>query len=318
MTRLTYSEFLETVAENFLSFFPETWKNRKINIQAVHKNNRTYDGLSLLVPEKDHQMVPTVYVQDMYAEYFKEYENFPDPLKAILSTYADRYMTAYRSQPKTSASQITVEMIAAAPILPQLVMREGNEDFLQDKVWTPFLDLAVIYRAVLDVNENGFASFVITNQFLEATGMTREQIEGRAKTDRPLGDPVIQSMEDSMRGMLEQLPDELRPEPDEFDAMFMVCPEMIVLTNRLNKYGAAEMLNTELFRQMAEERECDLLIIPSSVHELIIVSADDFDDPDYAMDMVRSVNNSGELSPEEILSYSVYRYYKDRDMIDRV
>ena len=55
--------------------------------------------------------------------------------------------------------------------------------------------------------------------------------------------------------------------------------------------------------------------MPSSIHETILLPATGDMDVDYLIDMVRSVNAT-EVSPEEILSDNVYKYFADEDRME--
>ena len=67
-------------------------------------------------------------------------------------------------------------------------------------------------------------------------------------------------------------------------------------------------------KKFADNLGNDLFILPSSVHELILVPECDVRDPDYLTDMIAEVNDT-QVSREEILSYSLYRYYRDEDEV---
>lgn len=67
------------------------------------------------------------------------------------------------------------------------------------------------------------------------------------------------------------------------------------------------MLYHHIFEQAAEEAGSDLYVIPSSVHELILVPADGSISLDDINGTVRHVNRTA-LLPEEILSDHAYIY----------
>ena len=83
----------------------------------------------------------------------------------------------------------------------------------------------------------------------------------------------------------------------------------MVLTNQLKIFGAAEMLNIPWLSQYAEQRQCDLFILPSSVHEVLL---HEVTGKISAAELKRSVVeiNRDVLLPQERLSDCVY--YFDR------
>jgi hypothetical protein len=90
---------------------------------------------------------------------------------------------------------------------------------------------------------------------------------------------------------------------------------MYVLTNKGGHTGAVQLLNKNALDSAADHIGTDsLIILPSSVHELIILPADkEEEDPGYLKDLVeivRTVNDTDVLE-QEILSYHVYRYSRE-------
>lgn len=309
--KLSYSEFLTIVSSKFLSYFPETWKEAEVVVQMVQKNHRSLDGLTIRKTGTGAEISPTVYVQDMYKYYL---DNLPEPAEATLSHFANLYMTAYR---RAKANGVTEENVTnrltTAPVIPCLVAREGNEEFLAGKVWRPYLDMAVYYRLVLNADSNGMASVVVTENLLPALSVTREELGRKAMATLSGMEPVVMGMADII---YDSIPEPIRPDREEFEEDF---PDtgMLVVTNNRRLNGAAEMLNTELLDFLAAEAGCDLYILPSSVHELIIMKEENVPDPENLREMVRDGNaNPDVIRPEDILTNSVYRYSRERGTVE--
>lgn len=87
----------------------------------------------------------------------------------------------------------------------------------------------------------------------------------------------------------------------------MVCLfPMFVMSNSKGMYGSAVMLCNSYLNEAANTiGEEKIILIPSSIHEIIAISASlDVED---VKAMVKEVNST-ELKPEEILSDNVYLY----------
>ncbi|MGN0414491.1 MAG: DUF5688 family protein [Agathobacter sp.] len=312
MAKLAYSEFLKIVSGEFLSYFPETWQEAEVTVQMVQKNRRSLDGLTILRTGRGSDISPTVYIQDMYKYYL---DNLPDPVDATLSHFASLYMTAYRRAKTNGATGENVTArLSSAPVIPCVVAREGNEEFLAGKVWRPFLDMAVYYRLVLNTDGSGMASVAVTENLLQTLSLTKEELDRKALATLSGGmKPVVMGMADMIYNTI---PEPFRPDWEEFEKNF---PDtgMLVVTNQHKLNGAAEMLNTGLLGSIAEEAGCDLYILPSSVHELIIVKEENFGDPQALREMVRDVNgNPDVIRPEDILTDSVYCYSRERGTVE--
>ena len=92
---------------------------------------------------------------------------------------------------------------------------------------------------------------------------------------------------------------------------------LYVLTNRERMFGASAMLYSEKIKELADELHLDLLILPSSLHELLLLPDDGTQENDFYRQMVRTVNET-QVDPEEILSFSLYRYSRERDRIEEI
>jgi hypothetical protein len=75
------------------------------------------------------------------------------------------------------------------------------------------------------------------------------------------------------------------------------------------------MMNKDMLRETAEKFGKDLMILPSSIHEVLLIPAkDDEMNADELRQMVREVNDT-QLALNEILSYHVYRYSQETEEI---
>ncbi len=77
---------------------------------------------------------------------------------------------------------------------------------------------------------------------------------------------------------------------------------MYVLTNKQKVNGASCMLYPDLICQFSDRIGKNLFIIPSSVHELLLLPADHKDEASEIRCMIREINDT-QVRVEEILSY---------------
>ena len=87
--------------------------------------------------------------------------------------------------------------------------------------------------------------------------------------------------------------------------------QIMILTNDASRYGAVEMLNLPLLAEYAKERACDLYILPTSIHEVMVVEAMRAIAGSELKAIVMGMNQE-EVSPEERLSDHVY-YFSRKD-----
>ena len=90
--------------------------------------------------------------------------------------------------------------------------------------------------------------------------------------------------------------------------------EMYILTNVRKKYGAAELLDGNTLRMIADEMGDKFIVLPSLLHECIILRPREASEYERLAYMVQQINDT-EVSEEERLSYHVYVYSRDKDAL---
>ena len=69
---MDYELFKDVVAEKFLSYMPKDYQGMEVKVASVEKVNRKLDGLSLLLPDSERMISPTIYINDIYEEIGKK------------------------------------------------------------------------------------------------------------------------------------------------------------------------------------------------------------------------------------------------------
>lgn len=186
----------------------------------------------------------------------------------------------------------------------RLVNYEANRKLLEDVPHVPFLNLAKVFYVAVYSEEFGNGSILIHNNHQQLWGVTTEELNEIATENTPKLFPAeILSMEEVLR---KAAPEMAR----SFDIPEQETPYMI--SNMEKSYGAAVMCYPSIIKELAERRQSDLIIIPSSVHELLVLTYEE--DIEAFRWMVRDVNAT-QLQPEEVLANSVYVYRRETNSI---
>ena len=167
---------------------------------------------------------------------------------------------------------------------------------VDDYVTRQYLDMYVYYRIILD-GIGDFASVIIKEEHLNMWNVSEEDIYKQA-INNTKGTYLVKTM---MSIMCESIG------ISEEEARRMGLPDdgMYVITNKIKTYGAGALLHTELFKNLAADLKDDLWIIPSSVHELIIIPKS-VGTEESITSMIQEVNAT-EVSETDYLSDHVYR-----------
>ena len=89
---------------------------------------------------------------------------------------------------------------------------------------------------------------------------------------------------------------------------------MYILTNEQELNGASALLYGDILKDFANKKGADMYILPSSIHEVIMVPADRINDPTKLLSIVHDANTTV-VSTGDVLSDSVYYYDRKKDQI---
>lgn len=263
---------------------------RETKVVINVKNNVTRLGIAI---ETDQEGVcATVYMDDL-SDLSEE-----DAAEKI------KEMIEQTKHPDIDVAKITAKEYVFSNIIPYPIKRAGNEKLLQESAHVDFLDLAFVFRVMLPENERSYllkteAVKIYGCNVLEIFDIAKENMMKKQKTKIIPMENVIASM--------------LGEEMENEDEIPKTECEMAVMTNQDKMYGANRLLRKDLLKKYSERIGKDLYILPSSVHELLVV-------PKFAVNaeelrrMVQEVNEN-EVADEEILSYNVYEYSRKNNEI---
>ena len=89
---------------------------------------------------------------------------------------------------------------------------------------------------------------------------------------------------------------------------------MYVLSNEKKQFGASAILYDNVIKDFSESLNSDLYILPSSVHEVIMIPSILVDSVDKLNDMICEVNAT-QVPLMDILSNHSYYYSRDKECI---
>ena len=196
-----------------------------------------------------------------------------------------------------------------------LVNYDSNKSYLQDKPHRRiYNDLALFYKVLVNETEEDLASITITDVIAEdSLGLNEEEIYNLALYNTRILFPcTTTSVLDALMSMTGlELEDE---EAEDLDT------GMILVTNNKMSYGAVNLIYPDVFKDIAKKFNVDkLIIIPSSIHELIVVPGElhgSFDETvENVSEMVSSITDE-HVNQEDKLSKSVYYYDAIKNVIE--
>lgn len=159
----------------------------------------------------------------------------------------------------------------------------------------PYLDIQQYVR----FNMNDEMSTKVTQSLIDMWGINEDELFriARENTKKSISiKPIGMALTDLGMGL------------EDLEVSNIIYP--IVFTTNKYMYGASSMLITEELDRLASGINSDLYILPSSIHECLLIPEDIVEDVASLKQMVLEVNEQ-EVSKEEFLSNSVYKYMRE-------
>ncbi len=183
-------------------------------------------------------------------------------------------------------------------VFPVLLPKSGVDE---DKVITtnPTYadDLIIMYKVNLENINDYQSSVALTKEICKSMDIAIDEMKLRA-VENFRRNVTIRSMGEVMKDMIGN--------SDFIPVIEDECNQMIVISRNNNTYGAYGLTDEYTLNKACDKMNTDsIIIIPSSIHEVIVINGNNNDED--INDMIVSVNTT-ELDESDILSDHCYRY----------
>lgn len=288
---MEYVEFLEQVK---LTVQEKTGRETKVSIGQQMKNNREGAG-SITIQQTGGNIAPVI---DL-APYYEDHQ-----AGKTLEAIAEEILEVYRQKKTCGTIDLSFytdyEKVRNC-ISCKLVNYERNSYLLERVPHQRFLDLAIVYHCTVENALIGKGNILIQNAHLELWDTDLKELHDAAISNTIRCYPYeLIEISDMLAELVGSLPKEEKP----------LYP-MYVLTNTQRCYGAVNLILHPVLEAIAEKLESDFFVLPSSIHECMIVPVSEGIHPKELHQMVHEINLE-HVAPEEILGESVYRYQRQK------
>lgn len=296
---MEYKEFVEYIKMNAGYIAGE---GGNITINHVIKNNGCEMDV-LVIMEKGKDIAPTIYLDSFY-ELYTNGENIKNIIRQIEVIY------------EQNKNNVTFDVnilkhfdTIKDKIVYKVVNYRSNEKLLEQVPHKRILDLAVVFYCLLDNEYGRSATALIYNNNLKNWNVTIDDVYKAALKNTP---DLLHSKISSMAALFEKCG--VNVDGEEVDLKDYVPSDMYVLTNESKLNGAACILYENVLYDFAQKLGADLYILPSSVHEVILLPKLSMFEKDELVNMVKEVNTEG-VAADEVLSDHVYEYNRTERLI---
>ena len=190
----------------------------------------------------------------------------------------------------------------------RVINYEKNQKRLMDMPHRKIFDLAIMYRIVFVIDDNTDAGIVVNYRLMNMWGVTEEELFETAYHNTFYGKEVrIRSLYDILCNILmeegKMIPKDMKDDGKTY-----------VIDMGRERDGSISILQKDAFKKFAEEKGCDIYIIPSSIHEHILVLKQRGVDWKELRETLLNANKNDVLE-EEVLSEHIYQYVRETDEI---
>ena len=312
---MDFNQFVDEVKGGIKQFLPIEYEDAQVRIEEIKKLNENYLGITVL---KENQVIaPTFNLNQLYEMFQSDPQN---SLENILRNITEVVLDAPE---QFDLNSITEYENVKDKLFIRVSSAERNEEILQKIPHQRKEDLAITYHLAINVNDVGRGSTTITNDILKHYGISEEQLHADAMKNSP---KIMPLHVDAMKNVIKQIiggDNKLLMQDKGFKDMEEVISEglkegepMFVITNQQTMDGASAIFYPGVMKQLGECFQGDFFILPSSIHETIVLP--DKGDFDYlSLKSIVQEINSNQVLKEEQLTSDVYHYDAKQRMFER-
>ncbi|MEY8334682.1 DUF5688 family protein [Lachnospiraceae bacterium 47-T17] len=274
----------------------------QVVVTDVHKDNgKHYNGIG--VRSSNDSAVPVASLEDMYTDYAAG-----STLYAICAAVLQHLRDARGNASATLNMAFDLEFVKNN-VFAMLINHDLNRDALAALVHKPYLDLEIILY--IDFEQKHILK--VTKPLLQQWGVSEESLFEYAFHNLIVKRPVvIEALKDTLVCMMTDLS---LADSDTIATImkYAAVSSLHIVTNDTGQYGAICMLYPDVLARFADKMNSDLIIFPSSVHEVLLFAITDKNSEKEASKLVREINST--ILQEHVLANNAYKYLRETGKI---
>jgi len=303
-TQLTYVEFKDALVNAVNELVGE----ENVTVRLVWKpGDLLLDGIC--IKQDEGGLTPTVYINDLYDDYKGE----------SIDVVANKVVNIRGNLKNRNTRELVQKFEDFESVKDKITFRvlnySKNMRYLHDAIYFRRLDLVLVPQIMLELDEDSVGSVIIRQNLLKLWGLTEEALYLQAMSNVQKEKYVLRSLTDVLSDMLSI---DVGDGDDEEEGTRLVRrpDELYVLSNESSVHGATVAFYPRVLKEcsMAICEGGDLLIIPSSIHEVLLLDYEAAKDLNHVRSIVSDVNMT-QVGKHEVLSNNIYRYDSENDRI---
>ena len=299
MGQMDYHAFWIYIRENIADYFDDIQLS---DLEITHqKKNNGVEKTQLFIREEGKYYGTAIDLEAFYQRYLAGSD-----LEMILEDISDVFFTNMSLPEDIHVNDFVVYEKVQNLIYLQAVNYEANKERLQFMPYIRKLDLALILKIHIPCDCGCCFNAEVSWSMVEAWQVDTEHLFFQAiKNTERLFPPVWESMISMAEAYL-SIDEEI------FDTDTL---PLYVLTNREKHHGAMVVFYPGFLKTFAEILGSDLYLMPSSIHEMMAVPAEEPMDPQNLKAIVCEVNDAA-VEPEQRLGEHVYLFCREKNDLE--
>ncbi|MBP3543727.1 MAG: hypothetical protein J6J86_05830 [Lachnospiraceae bacterium] len=247
------------------------------------KNSVELEGIRILT---DSDTAPVIYTAEIIRVAELLGKSFDDVVDKVIEIYKNGTKINFNTKNLTDREFMLSHLYIA-------LQRESEEKLIKRGCQFKNIESYLYIKAE---DSEGSYSVKMNDYLLEKNGISEEEAWKQAEKNT-YADTVIRTMSELMNEILEH---------EEYEECEKPPVEMYVVSNKKNYKGASAILNKKAISDFAQKIGVEkFVVLPSSIHEVIIIPFDESMKMDEFTSMVCEVN-TWEVAPEERLADMAY------------
>lgn len=297
---MKFAELIEEIKELI------TQEGYIAEINTVHKNN-DLDKIALVVKRPNCNIGANFYIEEMIEDLDGQ-DDIAQTISKRISEFIERDEESARLEKITKDLMDSYEN-CKLNIYPRLKLVDWNRNI--DNLFKTGIvcDFYECYAVRIFFNEGGSGQIMLTNEIVERWADQSDRtidamgqiIKSQARENEYFN-TKMEKMEDVLRKMMGM------EVPEEFDMSPVSDCKMWVVTNAQKTQGGNIIGNNLVGNMILDRMGVEKIwLLPSSVHESIVIPFEEEEKKNNLRDMICMVNDE-QLSQEERLSFHPYTY----------
>ena len=264
----------------------------KAQSQESIKNGIVVEGI---VIRSDDPIAPIIYTDRLIRDAEVQGKSLSDVVDMVIRIYEEN-----KNNSNLDTSKLFDKDFISGHVYLGL-QRESAEDLLKEKCYLEGLETYLYVRA--ESEHDGMYSMKLKRDFIEKIDIDEQELWNLAR-ENTYSDVTVRTMSEIISEMCGIPYDEIS---NEYGEASTYEPTIYVVSNSCMTRGASAILNKRILEDIGRKHKTDtLIILPSSIHEVLVVPYKEGMDMNDMRSMVSEVNAT-EVLPEDQLISDAYK-----------